>query len=105
MNTKEVANEILSQLGGNRFITMTGSKYFIYGENKEHEPYLKMQLTRNKLKARYLIITLNRMDLYDMKFTTVDKIKNMIILKEYNNVYNDILQSVFTEATGLYTHL
>ena len=106
MNTKEVAHEILRQSGGNKFITMTGSKNFVYGINEKEEPYLKMQLTKNKLKAKYLIISLNWQDLYDMKFLILDKIKeNYIILKEYNNLYNDMLQSLFTEATGLYTHL
>ena len=103
---KEVANAILKHLGGNKFITMTGSKNFIYGENEKNEPYLRMQLTKNKLKAKYLIISLNWKDLYDMKFLILDKTKeNFIILKEYNDVYNDMLQSLFTEATELYTHL
>lgn len=106
MNTKEIAAEILTQLGGSKFITMTGSKNFIYGENEKGEPYLRMQLTNNKLKAKYLIISLNWQDLYDMKFLVLDKTKeNFIILKEYNNVFNDMLQSLFTEATGLHTHL
>lgn len=106
MNTREIALGILSQLGGNKFIVMTGSKNFIYGENEKHEPYLSMHLTSNKLSAKYLIISLNWKDLYDMKFLTVDKkTGNKIILKEYNDVYNDMLQDLFTEATGLDTHL
>ena len=45
----QVAKEILNQLGGNKFIAMTGSKQFVAGEN-----YLAMKLTRNGSGANYL---------------------------------------------------
>lgn len=46
-----VANTILNQLGGNKFIAMTGSKNFI-----DCTTALSMHLTSNKLKAKYLKI-------------------------------------------------
>ena len=94
----EIAKTILNQLGGNRFIAMTGSKQFIAGENS-----LSMKLTRNQSGANYLRITLS-LDLYKMEFISIRGAK-MTTKKEYNQVYNDQLQSLFTDATGLYTYL
>jgi hypothetical protein len=95
-----IAKTILQQLGGSRFIAMTGSKNFVADENK-----LNMKLSRNIAKAQYLTITLNSMDTYDLKFTSVDKNFNLIIRAERKNVYCDELQQVFTQITGLNTHL
>lgn len=93
----KVAETILNQLGGNRFIAMTGSKNFAASEN-----YLSMKLTRNASGANYLKITLTPMDVYKMEFISIrgNSIKTKV---EFDNVYCDQLQSLFTEATGLYT--
>lgn len=102
MNTQaqQIAQTILAQLGGNRFLMMTGSKNLVAtGEG------LRMQLTKNSCKAKWLYITLNGSDLYDMEFVTVDKNLDRIVKKQHNDVYCDQLQELFTEATGLYTSL
>lgn len=96
----QIAQTILNQLGGNKFIVMTGSKNFVAGEN-----YLRMKLTRNKIKAQYLTITLNSMDTYDMCFFSVDKELNRTTKASIEGVYCDMLQDIFTQHTGLYTHL
>jgi hypothetical protein len=96
----EVAQTILAQLGGNKFIAMTGSKNFGAGEN-----YLSMKLTRNKIQAQYLTISLNSMDTYDMTFFSVDKQFNRKTKASIEGVYCDMLQDIFTQYTGLYTHL
>ena len=96
----QIAQTILNQLGGNKFIAMTGSKNFGAGEN-----YLSMNLTRNKIKAQYLTITLNSMDTYDMCFFSVDKQFNRTVKASIEGVYCDMLQDIFTQHTGLYTHL
>lgn len=96
----KVAQTILEQLGGNKFVVMTGSKNFIAGEN-----YLRMNLTRNKAKAKWLKITLNGNDLYDMDFFTADKEFNLTTKVKFEDVYFDQLQNLFTQATGLYTSL
>lgn len=96
----QIAQTILNQLGGNKFIVMTGSKNFVAGEN-----YLRMKLTRNKIKAQYLTITLNSMDTYDMCFFSVDKELNRTTKASIEDVYCDMLQDIFTQHTGLYTHL
>lgn len=96
----QVAQTILNQLGGNKFVAMIGSKNFLASEN-----YLRMNLTRNKAKAKWLKITLNGNDLYTMDFFTADKECNIKTKVKFEDVYCDQLQSFFTEATGLYTSL
>lgn len=96
----QVAQTILQQLGGNKFIAMTGSSKFVAGEN-----HINMKLTRNLCKAQYLRIELNSMDLYDMTFYKVDKDLNRKVVASANGVYSDMLQSIFTAKTGLYTSL
>jgi len=95
-----VATIILQQLGGNKFIAMTGSKNLVDGGN-----YLSMHLTRNLAKAKFLTITLNAMDTYDMVFFSMNKDFERVVKAEYNGVYCDMLQSIFTQVTGLYTTL
>jgi hypothetical protein len=96
----EIAKTILRQLGGNRFVVMTGSKNFVASDNG-----LTMKLTRNKAKAKWLKITLNGKDLYDMDFVSNDKDYNIITKVKYEDIYFDQLQEIFTQATGLYTRL
>jgi len=94
-----VAETILEQLGGNKFAAMTGSKHFFAGDD-----FLGMKLIRNKSKANYLKITLTPADLYEMTFikTTSRSVKTVL---QFDSVYFDQLQEMFTSVTGLYTHL
>ena len=105
----EVAKEILNQLGGQKFIAMTGSKNFVGGNNS-----LSMHLTRNKLNAKYLKIEQNSLDLYDLTFSTCKKVLDPVLgikvdayveIKVINNIYCDQLRSIFENETGLYTSL
>lgn len=110
----EIANEILNQLGGKRFIVMTGSKNFVANKNS-----LSMKLTNNKIKAKWLTITLDPSDTYVMEFKAEKKTLNkelskvgvkfydtdIVTLKTIEGVYNDMLQEIFTEVTGLYCKL
>lgn len=95
-----IAQTILQQLGGNKFVAMTGSKNFIAYENG-----LRMNLTKNKVKAKWLKITLNGKDLYDMEFFTADKNFNITTKEKFEDVYCDQLCFFFTKATGLFTRL
>lgn len=100
MTDQTIANTILEQLGNNKFIVMTGAKNFISFENG-----LAFTLPHKKIKQVQII--LNSKDLYNMVFLGVNKrlfnsIKEIAI---YVDVYNDQLQSIFTEVTGLDTHL
>lgn len=113
MSNKEIADTILQQLGGGRFVVMTGSRDFIAIDNG-----LRMGLARNASKANRLEITLNGADLYDMKFyrytpwrfsTRGGKFteypEKITTVKEYKNIFFDQLEELFTETTGLYTRL
>ena len=101
----QVAQTILSQLGGSKFIAMTGSKNFGAGTNDNGNDYLSMHLTRNKAKAKYLTITLNANDTYTMLFRKTVNKYDLVTVATYENVYCDMLQDIFTEVTGLYTSL
>jgi hypothetical protein len=97
--TEGVAKEILNQLGGNRFIAMTGAKNLIDGGK-----YLALKLPRAKDSINYVKITLTSMDLYDIEFGRI-RANQYKVVKKVDGVYNDQLQSIFTKVTGLYTRL
>ena len=59
-----IAKTILEQLGGNKFVVMTGAKNFV-----DCGDALSMRIGRNKTSSNYLKITLNSMDTYDMKLS------------------------------------
>lgn len=106
-----VADIILNQLGGNRFVVMTGSKNFVSDGNT-----LRMTLAKNASKANRLWITLEADDTYTMRFFkyTAPKLNTKTYtftdeksteVKTTKGVYFDMLQDIFTKTTGLYTRL
>lgn len=104
-----VANQIYEQLGGNKFRVMTGIKLFVGDKNS-----CTLHLTKNKIKAKYLKITLIYDDTYTMVFSTSKKVLDPtigikvdthVIIDTITNVYCSELQKIFTEKTGLLTHL
>ena len=100
MSDMKVAKTILEQLGGNKFVAMTGAKNFGGTEDS-----LSMRIGRNRSNSNYLKITLNMMDLYDMEFCKLTRMGEKKSVKEYNNVYNDMMTDIFTKHTGMYTSL
>jgi len=105
MNTqtqKTMAGEILRQLGGNRFIAMTGAKNFACGLDENNELMMTCKIMRNAKGISYLRVIYNAIpDTYTMQFID-SKIR---VKSEKTSVYCDMLQGVFTENTHLYTHL
>ncbi len=111
--------DIIEQIGGNKFLAMTGSKILHYGYDKNGYVYLTFKLTKNNLKAGYLKIQLNYLDLYNMEFTKIKKTLNseyakigikiydeeIIPVETIENVYGDQLEELFQRVTGLYTRL
>lgn len=106
---------ILEQLGGHKFIVMTGSKNFV-ADGKT----LRMTLAKNASRANRLYITLGSDDLYTMHFfkytaggwrinhkagTVTEKKEKIEEVKTFHGVYCDQLQELFTEVTKLYTRL
>jgi len=97
-----IPETILSQLGGKRFQVMTGARNFMAdGERK-----LIFSIPRGSAKNNIVRVTieLDWMDLYTMKFY---KFRNLTpeVVAEYDGVYFDQLQDIFTSETGLYTKL
>ena len=95
----QIANTILAQLGGNRFIAMTGAKNFVGTENALH-----FHIPGRKINS--VVVRLDANDTYTVMF---NKRTNMgVNIKSVSSatmVYADKLREVFTEHTGLYTSL
>ena len=65
----EFASTILRQLGGNRFMAMTGARNLMYDKKAKS---LSMKFGRvARGKSNYVKITLTPADLYDMEFGTL----------------------------------
>jgi len=97
-----IGKTILEQLGGNRFIAMTGAKNLI-----AHSDGLSLRFPQKKGK-NYLKITLNAWDTYDLTFSMIRNKKGIPTYTEkavIDDIYADQLQEVFTAQTGLYTSL
>ena len=98
MNNKQIGSEILRQLGGSRFIAMTGARDFATdGDN------CIFKIPRSN-SVNYVKIKLNAWDTYDLEFILIHGEK-ITIKKSFEGIYNDQLQEIFTEVTGLYTSL
>lgn len=97
----QVAHTILSQLGGNKFIAMTGANSFTAGKNS-----LSFRIPRSR-KIKAVVITLNGLDLYDIQFKGQKNAPSHEVfdVAVHNDVYFDDLQQIFTKETGLYTSL
>ncbi len=97
---KRQGAEALKQIGGNRFIAMTGAKHFGVGPNG-----MSFKIGRNSKRVNHVTIDYDRgRDLYNMKFdwVTIKGIKNKKTLK---GVYADQLAKAFEKYTGMYTSL
>lgn len=98
--TNVIAQTILEQLGGRRFVAMTGTKDFVSGEN-----YLKFKLPRGvKNKATHVMITLQPNDTYFVEFLKWNG-KGLVFkaVSQHNEIYCNTLQELFTTETGFYT--
>jgi hypothetical protein len=94
MNT---ANQILNQLGGNKFIAMTGATCYSDGNT------LVSKFKGSKV-ANIMYVTLNAMDTYDVKICKFRGL-DVKVVKELSGVYADMLRNVFEQTTGLRTSL
>lgn len=102
----QIAVTIFQQIGGRRFVAMTGSHDFLSLDNG-----LRMSLSRNKTSANRLEIIYDEgADLYNMRFyRRTFRVKTCEVktkdIKTYEGVYCDMLEDIFTDVTGLYTRL
>jgi len=92
MNT---ATTILNQLGGNKFIAMTGATCYSDGNT------LISKFKGSKV-ANIMYVTLNENDTYDVKFC---KFRGLDVktIKEVTGAYAEMLKPIFEGTTGLKT--
>lgn len=98
-----VANTILQQLGGRKFIVMTGAKDFLGNENSL---MFGLPRTRDFVKngINKVRITLEPRDTYKVEFFKLRGV-NIKTVAETSGIYADVLQRTFTAYTGLDTRL
>jgi hypothetical protein len=103
MENQVIAQTILKQMGGARRIAaMTGAgkgaRRFLVIENGVQFGFgFNNQMNR-------VMIRLNGSDLYDVEFWKIGK-KTCKKVKEYKDVYCDMLIEIFESTTGLYLSL
>lgn len=97
-----VGKTILEQLGGQRFIAMTGARDFVYLYN----------MLQFDLPSGFAIRGMNRVqieltpaDTYDMRFYRTGPGHAFVLLSSSERVYANRLQDLFTLHSGLDTHL
>ena len=98
---QRVATTILEQLGGRRFIAMTGANSFASGDSMLT---FKLPSRSTKNNIRGVRVTLTPADDYTVEFLKMRGFEVVTVSKS-EGIYADMLQEVFTEATGLYTRL
>jgi hypothetical protein len=95
----QVANTILQQLGGGRFIAMTGSKNFVGRENG-----LSFSVGRNDAGVNKVRVILTPADVYTVEAFRV-RGTTVKLIGSREGVYCDNLRAVFETLTGLRTSL
>ncbi|RXJ72026.1 hypothetical protein CS022_18275 [Veronia nyctiphanis] len=101
---RTVARTILSQLGGNRFVAMTGARQFVALE----APGLQFDLPARFAKSgiNRIRIVLDPSDTYTVSaFTLCRRSFECPEISSQSGVYCDMLESVFSEFTGLSTRI
>lgn len=96
-----VSRTILAQLGGNRFVAMTGAKSFA-GDERSLSFRLPASLTRGRASA--MRIVLEGDDTYTLETYRIVKFESRTV-DTRRGVYADRLRQVFTDMTGLDTSL
>jgi hypothetical protein len=97
--SKQIAQTILEQLGGRRFIAMTGAKNFGFLDS-----VLDFWLPSSPTGVNRVAVILKDDDTYTVKFFKVKGIQ-VRTMNEVSGVYCDMLEDVFVENTGLLTRL
>lgn len=94
-----IAETILHQLGGRRFIAMTGAKEFCKTDNS-----MMFRIPKAKDGINYVKIELNGRDLYDVSFVRIRGM-NFEEVSKVEDIYCDMLVETFEQNTHLYTKL
>jgi len=95
-----IGRTILEQLGGNKFVAMTGAKHFVGFGNG-----VQFAIGRNISRSNCIVITQNGKDLYDVAFWRFTPKTGMAMLSIYKDVGVEDLRGTFTAYTGMYCTL
>ncbi|MCD6056307.1 MAG: hypothetical protein K0R12_1269 [Gammaproteobacteria bacterium] len=100
--SNEIAKTILAQMGGNKFLAMVPIKIILA---KPNGVIFHLKGVFNKVSV--IDVTLNSMDLYDVKYfgSFNRKTLDRKLITQSDGIYFDMLQSDFTSTTGLSTYL
>lgn len=96
--TNAVAAEILRQLGGSKFVAMTGAKSMSFGERS-----LNMRIPSSK-GINAVTVKLNEHDFYNVTFSRVVKF-DVNTVEYHPGVPVENLAALFERTTGLLTSL
>ncbi len=99
-----IATTILEQLGGHRFIAMTGAKNLMSDKNSLT---FKLPARRAKDGINCVKVALTPADTYTVTFYRQAPAPTfkVTVVSEHEDVYSDNLRTIFESATGLYTSL
>jgi len=111
--SKQISQDILTQLGGNRLTAMTGAHTFLRGITNRGKTFLEFRIkskAKNSIK-RIKVIYNAGMDLYTVEFWKMPRgIKGIekfmlfpcdFLISSHENVYNEDLKQLFESETGL----
>ncbi|UYZ65297.1 hypothetical protein [Hymenobacter weizhouensis] len=110
-NSPEIVEEayiILLQLGGRRFLAMTGADQLLAAGRTPTNPWLRMNLRRNEAGVNRLKVTLMPTDTYTVEFYHQQLVDCEAVItrkQTFDLVYGEDLTGLFTSVTGYATHL
>lgn len=94
---QEIAQTILAQLGGRRFIAMTGGRDFVAVRDG-----LRFRIPGRGINS--VTVRLDDSDTYTVEFHSIRQTTARLV-HTAADIYAEDLQRVFTDYTGLDTHL
>ncbi|MDL2216366.1 hypothetical protein LJB81_01370 [Desulfovibrio sp. OttesenSCG-928-M14] len=106
-----VTNTIFTQMGGQRFMRMTGAHSYIRARDEQGDCYLQFKLPGDMCKdgINLVRITLTPLDVYRLTFSKVSHDHNQGLhaetVCEHDFIYADGLEDTLGEVTGLATRL
>lgn len=97
----QIAKVILEQLGGRKFIVMTGARDLLALDSGL---IFSLSATTTKNRINRVRITLTPADTYTIEFLAIHG-KTVKEVYKAEDIYNDQLVELFEEHTGLFTKL
>ncbi|NVO13863.1 MAG: hypothetical protein HXX10_07490 [Rhodoplanes sp.] len=104
MTDMMVAKIILEQLGGRKFIAMTGATNLCGGADSLSLKIGKGAKTPAGANVSHMRVKLTPADDYEVEFLWIRGTR-VVTISKHEGVYAEDLQPLFTEQTGFDTHL